>query len=117
MWGLKLLGHYVGRSDELFNDGVHDGNDDGELFGGISMVIFTGGFKQLQPVRDTAPYAYTDKAATPLKSIGRLAYDVINAHFILDESVRQLGDNKFTGMLQEAAKYLRVTMSTGIVTL
>ena len=50
MWGLKLLGHYVGRSDELFNDGVHDGNDDGELFGGISMVIFTGGFKQLQPL-------------------------------------------------------------------
>ena len=45
MWGLKLLGHYVGRSNELFNDGVHDGNDDGELFGGIPMVIFTEGSK------------------------------------------------------------------------
>eukprot|EP00943_MAST-04B_sp_MAST-4B-sp1_P008330 g8330.t1 len=102
MWGKKLLGHFVGRSNELFNDGVHDGNDDGELFGGIPMVIFTGDLKQLQPVKDTAPYAGEDNNASPLKLIGKLAYDSIRHHFILDESVRQFGDKEFAGMLQEA---------------
>ena len=102
MWGKKLFGHYVGRCNELFNDGVHDENNNGEFFGGVPMTIFTGDLKQLQPVLDTAPYTCADNNASPLKLMGKLAYDSIRHHFILDESVRQVQDKPFIEMLQQA---------------
>lgn len=95
MWGKKLFGHYVGRCNELFNDGVHDENNNGEFFGGVPMTIFTGGGKQLQPVLDTAPYACEDNTASSFKLVGKLAYDSIRHHYILDESVRQVQDRRF----------------------
>ena len=59
MWGSNMLAHYSCRCNELFNSGNNDGID-GELFGGLKMIIFTGDLKQLQPVLDRTPY--TDPA-------------------------------------------------------
>lgn len=103
MVGRKLFGQVDSRLRQVF---PHSAD---ELFGNCSCLLF-GDFGQLPPVMDLP--LYTTVSRTPLSDLGSTAYQFFNHAIVLDESMRQAGQDPSQVLFRDILLRLRNSQST-----